>query len=85
MGNVLSIRSEKESLFKLGLLTNKPLLWAFLLTFILQMATIYIPFLNPIFKTQPLTFFELIFALGVSSIVFIAAEIEKKIRSLKVK
>ncbi|HGJ66533.1 TPA: calcium-translocating P-type ATPase, PMCA-type [bacterium] len=85
MGNVLSIRSEKESLFKLGLLTNKPLLWAFLLTFVLQMATIYIPFLNPIFKTQPLTFFELIFALGVSSIVFIAAEIEKKIRSLKVK
>ncbi len=77
MGHVLAIRSEKESLFSQGLLTNKPLLGAVLLTFILQLATIYIPFLNPVFKTEPLSPGELLFALAMSSVLFVAVEIEK--------
>jgi len=77
MGHVLAIRSDKESLFKIGLLSNKPLLGAVLLTFLLQMATIYIPFLNPVFKTAPLTAGELFITLVLSSFVFIAVEIEK--------
>jgi Ca2+-transporting ATPase len=77
MGNVLALRSEKESVFSQGLLSNKPLLGAFMLTFILQMATIYIPFLNPVFKTQPLEMKELFITLGLSSIVFFAVEAEK--------
>jgi P-type Ca2+ transporter type 2C len=80
MGHVLAIRSEKESLFTQGLFSNKPLLGAFLLTFGLQMATIYVPFLNPIFKTEPLTMFELAFTLVLSSVVFIAVEIEKWVK-----
>jgi Ca2+-transporting ATPase len=77
MGNVLALRSEKESLFSQGLLSNKPLLGAFILTFLLQMTTIYIPFLNPVFKTQPLDIKELFITLGLSSIVFFAVEAEK--------
>ncbi len=77
MGHVLAIRSERESLFKLGLFSNKPLLGAVLLTFVLQMGTIYIPFLNPIFKTAPLTAGELGITLMLSSVVFFAVEIEK--------
>lgn len=77
LGHVLAIRSEKESLFKIGLLSNKPLLGAVLLSFIFQMATIYVPFLNPIFKTKPLTLDELFITLGLSSIVFFAVESEK--------
>lgn len=77
MGHVLAIRSDRESLFSQGLLSNKPLLGAFALTFILQMATIYVPFLNPIFKTEPLTLGELTLTLILSSIVFFAVEIEK--------
>lgn len=80
MGNVLAIRSETESFFSQGLFSNKPLLGAFVLTFALQMATIYVPFLNPIFKTQPLTFNELVFTLALSSVVFFAVEIDKLIR-----
>ncbi len=83
MGHVLAIRSDRESLFSQGLFSNKPLLGAFVLTFALQMATIYVPFLNPIFKTEPLTFNELIFTLGLSSVVFFAVEIEKLIRRRK--
>jgi Ca2+-transporting ATPase len=77
MGNVLALRSEKESVFSQGLLSNKPLLGAFILTFLLQMTTIYIPFLNPVFKTQPLDIKELFITLGLSSIVFFAVEAEK--------
>ncbi|PIR19752.1 MAG: hypothetical protein COV48_00270 [Elusimicrobia bacterium CG11_big_fil_rev_8_21_14_0_20_64_6] len=77
MGHVLAIRSERESLFTQGLLSNKPLVGAFLLTFILQMATIYAPALNPIFKTEPLSMGELAVTLAMSSAVFAAVEIEK--------
>ncbi len=80
MGHVLAIRSDRESLFSQGLFSNLPLLSAFALTFILQMATIYVPFLNPIFKTEPLTLNELVFTLALSSVVFFAVEIEKLIR-----
>lgn len=77
MGNVLALRSERESFFTMGPLTNLPLLGAVMLTFALQMATIYIPALNPIFKTEPLDLDELLLCLALSSIVFIAVEIEK--------
>ena len=77
MGHVLAIRSDTESLFNLGIFSNKPLLGAVLLTFALQMATIYVPVLNPIFRTAPLTSGELAVTLMLSSIVFFAVEIEK--------
>jgi Ca2+-transporting ATPase len=41
------------------------------------MGTIYIPVLNPIFRTAPLTAGELGITLLLSSVVFIAVEIEK--------
>ncbi len=83
MGHVLAIRSERESLFSQGLLSNKPLIGAFALTFALQMATIYVPFLNPIFKTEPLTMGELMLTLIMSSVVFFAVEAEKMWKRLR--
>lgn len=80
LGHVLAIRSERESLFKIGLFSNPYLLGAVLFSFISQMATIYIPFLNPVFKTEPLTLKELIITLLLSSIIFFAVEIEKYVR-----
>jgi Ca2+-transporting ATPase len=77
LGHVLAIRSETDSLFTQGVFSNRPLIGALLLTFGLQMATIYVPWLNPVFKTEPLTFEELAFCLAMSSIVFVAVEIEK--------
>jgi Ca2+-transporting ATPase len=77
MGHVIAIRSETESVFTQGFFSNKPLVGAFLLTFVLQMATIYLPVLNPIFKTETLSAGELLFTLLLSSVVFFAVEIEK--------
>lgn len=80
MGHVLAIRSDSASLFSQGLFSNKPLVGAFLLTFVLQMATIYLPALQPVFKTQALTGNELAFTLAMSSVVFVAVEIEKGVK-----
>jgi Ca2+-transporting ATPase len=77
---VLAIRSEKQSLFTIGLFPNTYLLGAIALTFLLQMATIYVPLLNPIVKTVPLTLGELLFCIAWSALVFVAVEIEKAIK-----
>lgn len=82
MGHVISIRSERDSLFKIGLFSNMPLLGALILTISLQLTIIYVPFFNTIFKTQPLTFNELTVTILTSSIVFIAVEIEKYIKRI---
>lgn len=77
MGHVMAIRSETESLFKIGFTSNPLLLAAVVLTFVLQMATIYVPFLQPIFKTQALDAAELLLCIALSTVVFIAVEVEK--------
>jgi P-type Ca2+ transporter type 2C len=80
MGHVFAIRSETRSFFQQGPFSNKPLLGAVLLTFIGQMAIIYIPVFNPVFKTHPLSFYELAITLGLSTIVFLAVELEKVVK-----
>jgi Ca2+-transporting ATPase len=77
LGHVLAIRSERESLFTQGVLSNRLLVGALVLTFALQMAVLYVPSLNPIFKTEPLGLDELALCLALSSVVFIGVEIEK--------
>ena len=82
LGHVMAIRSGKESIFKIGVFSNKPMLGALLITFTLQLIIIYVPFFNEIFKTQPLSWIELGMTLGVSSAVFWAVEMEKWIKRL---
>jgi Ca2+-transporting ATPase len=83
MGHVLAIRSESRSLFSIGLLSNKPLFAAVLLTFLLQFLITYIPFLQSIFKTQSLSLNEFILVGVASSLVFFAVEIDKAISKRK--
>jgi Ca2+-transporting ATPase len=76
MGHALAVRSH-ESLFKVGLLSNKALLGAVLLTFVLQMAVVYVPFLQNLFKTDALSAGELLLSLVLSTVVFWGVELEK--------
>jgi len=79
----LAIRSDWKSLFSQGVFGNKQLIGAVLLTLALQMAVIYIPFLQDIFSTKALSIQELLLCLGLSSIVFWAVEIEKWVKRIK--
>jgi P-type Ca2+ transporter type 2C len=76
----LSMRSERDSIVSKGVLTNLPMLGAILLTFVLQMAVIYTPWIQPIFQTQPLTLTELLICLDVGTLGFWIVEAQKWIR-----
>ena len=77
MANALAVRSEQDSLFRIGLLSNKPLLGAILLTFVLQMAVVYVPFLQTIFRTEALPLADLVISLILSTLVLWGIEIQK--------
>jgi Ca2+-transporting ATPase len=81
LGHVLAIRSDRESIFKIGIFSNKPMLIALSVTVALQLMVVYVPFLNTVFKTHPLTLKELAIAVAVSSVVFWAVELEKVIKT----
>ena len=80
LAHAMAIRSEQDSLFKQGLLSNKPLLGAVLFTVLLQLALVYLPTLNALFDTQPLPLRHLLWTFLAGSMVFVAVEIEKWVR-----
>ncbi len=77
MFHVLAIRSERESVFTIGLLSNIYLAGAVALTFALQLAVTYLPPLQATFSTEPLDMLQLVVCLVVTSSVFWAVEFEK--------
>ena len=77
LGHVMAIRSDRASVFSLGLFSNRPMLFALAVTVSLQVAVIYVPFLNGVFHTEPLSLVEVAITVATSSIVFWAVEIEK--------
>ena len=83
MAHVMAIRSESRSFFSIRFFGNPALLGAVALTIILQLAIVYVPALNTVFSTRPLTWFELGACLGLSSITFWAVELEKLVKRLR--
>ncbi len=77
MAHVMAIRSERNSLLRIGLLSNKHLLAAVSLTIVLQFSLIYVPFLQGVFRTRALSPFDLGLSVLLSSSVFAGVEIEK--------
>lgn len=79
MGNALAIRSERDSLFRIGVFSNLALIGSVALTFALQLAVIYWAPLQNIFRTTALTGSELLLCIGLSTIVFWAVELQKMV------
>jgi len=72
-----SARSEKVTVFKLGLFSNKYLTYAVLFSFSLIIPIVYLPFLQPIFSTAALTFKDWGYIFMFSSIPFVVGELYK--------
>jgi Ca2+-transporting ATPase len=83
MGYVMAIRSNRESLFSIGMFSNPALLGAVALTVVLQLAVVYIPFLQSLFKTMSLSFQDLLICFGLSILLFLAVELKKLIIRLR--
>lgn len=77
MGHVLALRVSRDSVFRAGLFANRLLMGAIVLTVLSQMAVIYLPFLQGIFKSVSLTPGQLLLSLALSSAIFWGVEIEK--------
>jgi Ca2+-transporting ATPase len=80
LGHVLAVRSEFDSLFRLGLTSNQPLLAAVLLTLGLQLAVVYLPDLNRLFHTVPLDAQALVMCIVPALAVIAVVELEKSWR-----
>ncbi len=66
---------------KVGLFKNRALLGAILLSLIVALCAVYLPQMNNLFGTTPLTILELLIVLILSSVGFIYLEISKHLRS----
>ncbi|MBP6786107.1 MAG: cation-translocating P-type ATPase [Candidatus Promineofilum sp.] len=86
LGMALSVRSERESLLRTGLLTNKPMLGAIILTIALQLVLIYWGPAQFIFNTTALGLRDLIISFVTGMLVIVLVEIWKvfaRARALK--
>jgi Ca2+-transporting ATPase len=77
MFNAFNWRSERYSIFSLGIFTNRSLIYAILSTVILQLAAIYIPILQTAFRTVPLSVADWQMIIPLASTTLIVMEIAK--------
>ncbi|MEQ9668044.1 cation-translocating P-type ATPase [Coleofasciculus sp. G2-EDA-02] len=77
MGHAIAVRSNTRLTIEVNPFSNPYLIWAVTVTTILQLALIYVPFLQNFFGTEPLTLTELLICLGFSTSLFIWVELEK--------
>ncbi len=79
LARAYTARSERASLFRLGVFSNKYMQYAVAASVILLLSVVYIPFLQPIFDTVALGTREWALALPLLLLPSIAAEITKAI------
>jgi P-type Ca2+ transporter type 2C len=72
-----SARSEHLPVLRLGLLKNRFMNQAFLLSLALLLVVIYVPFLDPVFATVALTWTDWLIILPLALVPFLVAEISK--------
>ncbi len=77
LGMAVGCRSELQSVFKLGLFSNRSMIYAVAATAVLQLIVVYVPFAQRIFGSKPLGAGSLIVSLAVSSIPFLGLELGK--------
>jgi Ca2+-transporting ATPase len=78
--NIFNMRSLKKSLFKIGLFSNKWVLYALGGSFLLMLGVIFLPGISDVFSFVPLTIVELAMITLITSSVLVAGEVYKFIR-----
>jgi Ca2+-transporting ATPase len=72
-----TVRSERASLFRLGVFTNKYMQYAVSFSIVMLLLVVNVPFLQPIFNTHFLTGTEWLIVLSLALIPAVAEEITK--------
>jgi Ca2+-transporting ATPase len=81
LAHAFNCRSERRSLFAIGVFSNRALWGAVVTGVLLQAVTIYVPPLRPVFKTAPLTANDLLWVFGMSLVPFVGGELVKLARN----
>ena len=77
MGHALAVRSDSQLTIQLNPFSNPYLLAAVVVTTILQLMLVYVPFLRAFFDTYFLNLTELAICFGFSALMFVWIELEK--------
>lgn len=78
MFEVMAIHAgDRSSFFKHGFGRNQLLMWAVLSTFALQLVVVYLPIMQDVFRTAPLSVAELALSAGLGAVILLAVELEK--------
>jgi sodium/potassium-transporting ATPase subunit alpha len=85
IGNVFACRTQNESLFKIGILGNRLVLWGILAEIILTAFIIYHPWGNEIFSTSPISVRVWLILIPFAFILFAAEEIRKWVSRKKIR
>jgi magnesium-transporting ATPase (P-type) len=77
IGTVFATRTNRASVFSIGILSNRWIIYGVIFELVLVATIIYVPFLQDIFGLRPLGIVEWLLALSFGVIVFIADELRK--------
>ena len=77
VGMVLNCRTERQSVFRIGLFSNKRVMQGIIFELLLLSAIIYVPFLQRIFNTAPIGVSEWIFLIALPPIILLIEEARK--------
>ncbi len=80
--HAFSMRSQR-SVFSIGLLSNKKMVYAFFICLLLQTSVITIPALSAVFKTAALSGVQWLLVAGLSLVPLLVMELEKKLKALR--
>jgi Ca2+-transporting ATPase len=75
---VFAVKDFRKSLFEINIFDNMWLVWAAIAGFFVQLAALYLPFLQDLFQVSPLSVFEWLIILFLSMIKVVAIELAKK-------
>ena len=76
-GNVLVCRTSKQSIFKTSLAKNKWIIWSIIAQLSILAVLIYVPLMQQIFGTTPLSLMDWLYLLALALVVIAAEEIRK--------
>jgi magnesium-transporting ATPase (P-type) len=77
VGAVMGCRTDRTSIFRIGFLSNRLVLWGIAVELALLGILVYSPFLQPIFNTAPLGLREWAYLFAWTPVIFILDEIRK--------
>ncbi len=80
LGNLFLARSSSGSIFRMSPLRNKWLLAGIVSQVTILAALVYVPFLQPLFETAPLSLSDWIFLYAMAPLVLLAEELRRAVR-----